>query len=483
MLQVLGNKSGVSRRQLLQVGGAGMLGMHFAHVLNAEEQTPQKGLRQGRAKAVIFVFLFGGPSQLETFDVRPNAPDTIRGPFQTIPTKTPGLRFCEHLPKLAKITDKFALIRTLNHSENNHNGCHFIQTGQPLPPAERGSANVSATDKDWPAFGSVVSYVDRNLHKRPAGEIPPYFMIPNTIGRFAGYDYSGQYAGWLGKEYNPMATRINKLHTKDNPFFRDCEDSQLNFQPPGLTRAPDITIDRLNRRLDLRSQFDKERRLLDQAQIAKSFGALRNKALHMINSPKVAQAFDLRQESDEMRDRYGRSLFGQSLLMSRRLVEAGARYITVGWDMAVRGDDTTSWDSHRDLTKINRDHLLPGLDRSLPPFLLDLEERGMLDDTLVLVCGEIGRTPKFLNRGNVDGRDHWSYCFPALMTGAGIQQGAIYGESDKHAAYPLSDAVSPADIAATIYDRLGIDPETRVPGPQGRPVPIAEGGNVLDRLL
>ena len=203
----------------------------------------------------------------------------------------------------------------------------------------------------------------------------------------------------------------------------------------------------------------------------------------MINSPHVAQAFDLRQESDEMRDRYGRSLFGQSLLMSRRLVEAGARYVTVGWDMAVRGDDTTSWDSHRNLTKINRDYLLPGLDRSLPPFLLDLEERGMLDDTLVLVCGEIGRTPKFLNRGNSDGRDHWSYCFPALMTGAGIQQGAIYGESDKHAAYPLSDAVSPADIAATIYDRLGIDPETRVPGPQGRPVPIAEGGKVLDRLL
>lgn len=480
MLQVLGNNHGLNRRQLLQVGGAGMLGMHFDQLLQAEEQEARQS---PRAKAVIFVFLFGGPSQLETFDVRPEAPDTIRGPFKSISTKTPGLRFCEHLPNLAKITDKFALIKTVNHDENNHNGCHFIQTGQSLPPAERGSANVNATDKDWPAMGSVVSYLDRNLHRRPPSDIPPYLMIPNTIGRFAGYDYSGQYAGWLGKEYNPMATQINKLHATDNPFFRDCEDAQLNFRPPGLTRAPDITLDRLNRRINLRSQFDKQRRLLDEAQAPSSFRSLRSKALSMINSPKVANAFDLQQEPDAVRDRYGRSLFGQSLLLSRRLVEAGARYVTVGWDMAIRGDDTTSWDSHRELTRINRDHLLPGLDRSLPPFLLDLEERGMLDDTLVLVCGEIGRTPRFLNRGNVDGRDHWSYCFPALITGAGIQQGAIYGESDKHAAYPVADAVSPADLAATIYDRLGIDPEARVPGPQGRPVPIAEGGSILKQLL
>lgn len=480
MLQVLGNNSGLSRRQLLQVGGAGMLGMHFDQLLQAEGNG---GSGKGKAKAVIFVFLFGGPSQLETFDVRPDAPDTIRGPFQTIPTKTPGLRFCEHLPNLANLTDKFALIRTLNHSENNHNGCHFIQTGQTLPPAERGSANVSATEKDWPAFGSVVSYVDRNSPTKTSADIPPYIILPNTVGRFAGYDYSGQYAGWLGKEYNPMATQINKLHATDNPFFRDCQDSQLNFQPPGLTRAADITLDRLNRRLSLRSQFDSERRQLDSARAPKAFDSLRSRAMNMINSPKVAQAFDLTLESEKTRERYGRSLFGQSLLMSRRLVEAGARYVTVGWDMAVRGDDTTSWDSHRELTRINQDYLLPGLDRSLPPFLLDLEERGMLEDTLVLVCGEIGRTPRFLNRGSADGRDHWSYCFPALITGAGIQQGAIYGESDKHAAYPVTDAVSPADIAATIYDRLGIDPQTRIPGPQGRPVPIAEGGSVLNRLL
>ncbi len=480
MLQVLGSHTGFSRRQLLQVGGAGMMGMHFDRLLQAEQKEPTSN---PKAKAVIFVFLFGGPSQLETFDVRPDAPSTIRGPFGTIPTKTPGLRFCEHLPNLARITDKFALIKTVNHSENNHNGCHFIQTGQALPPAERGSANVSATDKDWPSFGSVVSYMDRQQPGRPTPEIPPYIYLPNTVGRFAGYDYSGQYAGWLGKEYNPMATQIQKLHATDNPFFRDCEDSQLNFQPPGLVRSPDITLDRLNRRLNLKRQFELERRKLDEAAGPQAFGALRSKALHMLNSTAVANAFDIRQESDELRDKYGRSLFGQSLLMSRRLVEAGARFVSVGWDMAVRGDDTTSWDSHRELTRVMRDHLLPGLDRSLPPFLQDLETRGMLDDTLVVVCGEIGRTPRFINRGSADGRDHWSYCFPALMTGAGIQQGAIYGESDKHAAYPLSDAVSPADIAATIYDRLGISPEARLPGPQDRPVPIAEGGRVIQGIL
>ena len=480
MLQELGNRSGFSRRQLLQVGGAGMMGLHFDKLLQAEGQT---GDRDAQAKAVIFVFLFGGPSQLETFDVRPDAPSTIRGPFQTIPTKTPGLRFCEHLPQLADISDKFALIRTVNHSENNHNGCHFIQTGQALPPADRGSANVSATEKDWPAFGSVVSYMDQIQAKKPASAIPPYIYLPNTVGRFAGYDYSGQYAGWLGKEFNPMATQIQKLHSTDNPFFRDCEDSQLNYQPPGLKRNADITLDRLNRRLDLKRQFELERDKLELAQGPRAFNSLRSKALNMLNSAQIADAFDITQEPDALRDKYGRSLFGQSLLMSRRLVEAGARFVSVGWDMAVRGDDTTSWDSHRQLTRVMGDHLLPGLDRSLPPFLLDLEERGMLEDTLVIVCGEIGRTPKFLNRGSADGRDHWSYCFPALMAGAGIQSGAIFGESDKHAAYPIEDAVSPADIAATIYNRMGIPLETRLPGPQGRPVPIAEGGRILHEIL
>lgn len=200
-------------------------------------------------------------------------------------------------------------------------------------------------------------------------------------------------------------------------------------------------------------------------------------------SGNVAKAFDIRRESAAVRDRYGRNLFGQSLLMARRLVQAGTRFVTVGWDMAVRGDDTTSWDSHRELTRINRDHLLPVLDRGLPALLDDLRQTGLLDETLVFVAGEMGRTPTFKNRGSEDGRDHWSYCFPCLFAGAGTQGGIVYGKSDHHAAYPADSPVSPADLAATIYSRLGISPHTRIPNAQGQPVPLVEGGKSLDAIF
>ena len=481
MLNILGSReSQLTRRQILQVGGAGLAGMHFDQLLRAEAETQA---RAAKAKAVIFAFLYGVPSQLETFDVRPDAPTTIRGPFGTIQTKTPGLRFGEYLPNIAKISDQFALVRTLNHSENNHNGSHFIQTGQTLPPADRGSANVSATDTDWPAYGSVISYLDKKAAGSRGLEFPPYVYLPRLLGHFASYDINGQYAGWLGKPYNPMATHIRKNGPLDTPYFRPCDDKQLDFRPAGLNRWDDVSLDRLHKRQSLRAQLDNERRRLESARNVQSFGELRRQALDLLTSKDIASAFDVTLEDAKLRDEYGRDLFGQSLLLSRRLVERGARFVTVAWDMTVRGDDTTSWDSHRELTRVMRNHLLPGLDRSLPAFMLDMKQRGLLDDTLVMVAGEIGRTPRFLNRGSEDGRDHWSYCFPALFAGAGVQGGAIYGESDAHAAYPIADPVAPVDIAATIYERLGISPELRIPDAQGRPVPIADGGRVLKEIL
>ncbi len=169
--------------------------------------------------------------------------------------------------------------------------------------------------------------------------------------------------------------------------------------------------------------------------------------------------------------------------MGRRLIEAGSRFVTVAWDMAIRGDDTSSWDSHRDLPRVMKNHLLPGLDRSLPTLLEDMQDRGLLDETLVFVAGEMGRTPKFQNRGAKDGRDHWTYCFPALMAGAGVRGGIVYGESDKHAAYPHKDPVSPGDLAATIYESLGVSPELRIPDPFGRPVPLVENGQAINELF
>ena len=482
MLTLLGSckqtTTGVSRRRMLQVGGAGMLGMSLPKILAAEALQP---VQATRAKSVIFVFLYGGPSQLETFDMKPDAPSTIRGPFQTIASRTPGLRICEHLPRLANISNKYTVIRTVNHPQNDHNGTHFIQTGHPLPPAQRGSANVAATDKDWPAFGSVISYLDRQAAGTPA--FPPYVYLPRLLGHFAGYDINGQYAGWLGKGYNPMATHIRKRAPDDNPYFRDCTDEELNFRLAGLDPRSDLTLDRLDRRHTLLQQLDGEKRRLERASSVTDFDSLRQQAMNMLMSKDIAKAFDIRQEPAALRDRYGRDLFGQSLLMGRRMVEAGARFVTVAWDMAVRGDDTTSWDSHRSLTRIMKDHLLPGLDRSLAALLADLEDRGMLDETLVFVAGEMGRTPRFLNRGAEDGRDHWTFCFPCLFAGAGIGGGRTYGESDGHAGYPLSDPVSPADLAATIYQSLGISPELRIPDAQGRPVPLVDDGRPLEMLF
>jgi hypothetical protein len=484
MLSILGSSArtceGVSRRALLQAGGAGLLGMSLPKVLAAEAlQTP----RPARAKSVLFVFLYGGPSQLETFDMKPEAPSSIRGPFRPISSRTAGLRICEHLPRLAERSDQYSVIRTVNHPQNDHNGTHFIQTGRAMPPADRGAAKVAATDKDWPAFGSVISYVDAHTQRRRASQFPPYIYLPKPLGHFAGYDINGQYAGWLGNAWDPMATAIQKRHATDNPYFRDCTDDELDFRLAGLEPLPAVSIDRLNRRENLLTQFDAQRRSLEQSSHIRSFSARREQAMNLLTSGDVSQAFDIRREPNALRDRYGRNLFGQSLLMGRRLIEAGSRFVTVAWDMAVRGDDTTSWDSHRDLTRVMKDHLLPGLDRGLPALLDDMQESGLLDETLVFVAGEIGRTPKFINRGAQDGRDHWSYCFPCLFAGAGTQGSTIYGESDKYAAYPATHPVSPGDLAATIYESLGIRPDLRIPNAVGQPVPLVESGQPLKAIF
>ncbi len=479
---------GISRRSMLQAG-TGLLGVSLPAVLAAESLSVTAPA--ARARSVLFVFLYGGPSQLETFDMKPGAPSGFRGPFQPIDSRTPGLRICEHLPRLAQRSDRFAVVRTVHHPQNDHNGTHFIQTGYPLPPADRGSARVAATEKDWPAFGSVISYLDEHRRQpekqRNNGTVglrfPPYVYLPRLLGHFAGYDINGQYAGWLGKAFDPMATAIQKRHATDNPYFRDCTDQELDFRLAGLEPQPAITLDRLNQRHSLLQQLDAERNRLDDARPTRTFDTHRQQAMNLLTSGNVARAFDLRQEPNALRDRYGRNLFGQSLLMGRRLIEAGSRFVTVAWDMAVRGDDTTSWDSHRSLTRVMQNHLLPGLDRGLPALLDDMHDRGLLDETLVFVAGEMGRTPKFQNRGSEDGRDHWTYCFPCLFAGAGVRGGVTYGTSDKHAAYPQTHPVSPADLAATIFESLGISPELRIPNASGQPVPLVDNGTALSALF
>ncbi|MEO2033339.1 MAG: DUF1501 domain-containing protein [Planctomycetaceae bacterium] len=466
--------SGHSRRELLQVGGAGLFGLSLPRLLQAEE-TQSDFLPGARAKSVLFLFLFGGPSQLETFDMKPDAPGGIRGPFQPIASRTPGLMMCEHMPRLAQVSDKFCVIRSMTHPHNDHNACHYIQTGHKWTRSAADGGDVNARDTDWPSMGSIVEYLSQRSGGAEARALPDYVYLPNRLGHLQGYDRSGQYAGWLGTAYNGLATDIQKRNAQDNPYFRDCTDEELDFRVKGLMAKADMPLDRLNRRISLMDQFEARHRHLDKLGAIESYGRIRQQAASLAASEPIRTALDIRRESPQLRDRYGRHLFGQATLMGRRMIEAGSRFVTVVWD----APDGYSWDSHVHSNDV-RDYLVPGFDQAFAALISDLEDRGLLDETLVVWGGEFGRTPQ----GNAQwGRGHWSHCFPAVLAGAGIRGGIAYGTSDRHAAYPIDRPTSPEDLAATIYTALGINPRLRLPDRLGRPVDIVDGGRPLLELF
>ncbi len=468
--------AGLSRRQLLEVGGTGLFGLSLPGVLAAKELDPNETPFQGgRAKSVIFLFLFGGPSQLETFDMKPEAPREIRGPFSSIRSKSPDLIISEHLSRLAKIADKFAVIRTMTHDFNDHSGAgHYLQTGKRWHIPVGGG--FSATPKDWPSMGSVVEYLTQHSPGGLDRDLPAYAAIPNWLGRLQAqgqYRRPGQYGGWLGTGYNPLTTAIDKRDPADNPYWRDCTDDELTFQIDGLT--PDLSLKRIRQRAGLREQFESFQRNIEAGDAADSLDRHRQRALGLVASDKAGHALDIKQEPDSLRNRYGRHLFGQSCLMARRLVEAGTRFVTVHYDCV----DGYSWDSHRNSDDV-KNHLLPTFDQGCSALLTDLDDRGLLHETLVVAIGEMGRTPK---ANATWGRNHWSTCFPALLAGAGIRGGAVYGKSDKHAAYPEQSPVSPEDLAKTIYWALGVNPDLFLPNREGRPIPIVESGKPLTQLF
>lgn len=482
MLSILGPTircCGGNRRQFIKFGGTGLLGLSLTKVLAAEEQAGVVGgaSRQPKAKSVIFLFLFGGPSQLETFDMKPEAPDAVRGPFKPIDCRMPGLLICEHLPKIAAVTDRVCVLRTVTHPYNDHSSAaHYIQTGHPWHVPIGGGFN--ATEKDWPAMGSLVEYVDQQS-TGPQRPIPSYVYLPNRLGHLQTYsvrlDRPGQYAGWLGRGFDALATDIRKRNDGDNPFFRDCTDDELDFRIKGLASDGELTIDRLGRRQSLLEGFDSARRRLDDSAAAASYNRFQQRALALVTSEATRTALDIRREPAALRDRYGRHLFGQATLMARRMVEAGARFVTVAWD----APDGYSWDSHVHSDDVKK-HLLPGFDQAFSSLVLDLADRGLLDETLVVAVGEMGRTPTASRRW---GRNHWSTLFPAVLAGGGIRGGVVYGRSDKNAAFPTDKPIRPEDLAATIFSSLGIDPEMRVADAQGRPVPLVDGGRPLTELF
>jgi Protein of unknown function (DUF1501) len=505
MLRVLGGAKrlcdGLTRRDLLHVGSLGLLGLGLREwslpsPARAGDAPPSSSLPGfGRARSCILLFLYGSPSQLETFDPKPKAPAEIRGEFGCISTSVPGLDICERLPLLAQVMDKVTVIRSVTHPYPIH-GVAYATTGIPRIdiPLELNPRDVN----HYPFIGSAVDYIDGRRSGNAPGRrspVPRNLALPWAFSsrRVGEVPRSGPYGGFLGQAYDPVCTdfvgRATRTARKTlvDKVWEDLEPyrgitPESRFELSTVTNLPaELTLDRLDRRRTLLEQLEHLRRAAD-AQATRSSGIDRHRAMayDLAGSPAIRRAFDLGEEPDETRSLYGMTLFGQASLTARRLVEAGGRFITVFWDEY--GLAGTGWDTHWDHFARMKDELLPGLDRTFSGILIDLDRRGLLDETLVVLLSEHGRTPK-LTLGNGGGRDHWSRCYSVVMAGAGVARGRVVGQSDKIASDPAERPVSPKDILATIYHLLGIDTGTMLVDVQGRPMPLIPDGEVIPEVL
>jgi hypothetical protein len=441
-----------SRRQALKIGGAGLLGLNMRRVLHAAESVAAP---VARAKSVIFLYQFGGPSHLDMFDMKPNAPDAIRGPHRGIQSSVPGLMISEHLPRMAQVMDRVTLVRSVHHPMKNHNSASYYALTGRAPPSD--DIRLRDTLELFPAYGSVVDRLLPSSDDMPSFVAYPYVMRDGEVT-------PGQHASFLGKGHDPF------LVTEDP--------NRKNFRLPELSLPENLSIDRLHNRREMQQLIDRQSRLLDYSAEARGLDSYYERALGMLDSPRVRQAFDLSSEPDEARDRYGRTTYGQSCLLARRLVESGVKFVNVYFSNTIGGQSNTSggWDTHgfnntRMFPIIEQFHL-PLTDQTLPTLLLDLEERGLLDTTLVVWMGEFGRTPKI--NENVS-RDHWPGCYTVLLAGGGVRRGFVYGASDKNGARPDRDPVRPDDLAATMFHLLGINHETEVHDANNRPLVVAAG--------
>jgi hypothetical protein len=433
---------------MLQVGALGTLGLSLPRVLRAEAES---GLKV-RAKSVIFLHQFGGVPQQDTFDMKPDAPKELRGEFRPIASTLPGLEVCELLPRMSVVMHYFTVVRSVNHRTSMHNSAAYYSLVGHQPLADIVSATASASD--FPAYGSVVSKLAPSRRRVPTFVAMPW-MIADGVFRTPG-----QFGGYLGKEHDPL--------------FITRDPNSPSFSVDELTLPIEVPMNRIANRLALRSG------LLAHAQLNESIAAVRGldtyqqKALSLLTSSETQRAFDIQDETRWLRDRYGRTPYGQSVLLARRLVEAGVRFVTVYYSPGIVG-----WDTHSDNFRLLRNQLLPATEQTLPTLIMDLESRGLLDETLVVWTGEFGRTPKI----NKDaGRDHWPQCYTLLMAGGGLKRGFVYGASDKSAAYPKDNPCTPDDVAATMFYCLGIDPATELRNHVNQPVPVSRGTPIMPLL-
>ena len=451
--------AGISRRRLLQVGGLGLLGLNLPTILRGEALG--RGPRP-RAKSVIFLYQFGGPSHHETFDMKPEAPEGIRGLHKPMASNVPGIQISEYLPRMARVMDKVTLIRSMHHTMKNHNSASYYALTGHAPPVD--DIRLKDSLELYPAYGSVVDKL-RAVDK----EMPSCVAYPHVIRD--GSVTPGQHASFLGKMHDP--------------FLVLQDPSQADFGLPELSLPDDLSFERLTARRGLQQLIDDQSRLLEFSASARGLDAYYQRALGMLNSTRLRDAFDLAAEPERIRDAYGRHTYGQGCLLARRLVEAGVKFVTVYFSNSIGGQSTSSggWDTHgfnntRMFPIIEQRHL-PITDQTLPTLLIDLDQRGLLDSTLVVWMGEFGRTPKI--NDNIS-RDHWPQCYTALLAGGGVKRGFVCGASDKDGAYPTENPVRPDDLAATVYHLLGIDPHTEVYGVGDRPLQISQGNPVLGLL-
>ena len=446
----------LSRRHLLKVGGLGALGLALPRILQAAEKG--KGPK-ARAKSVIFLFQWGGPSHLDMFDMKPDAPEGIRGPHKPIASSADGIQVSERLPLTAKVMNKVTLIRSVHHTMKNHNSAGYIALTGRAPATDdqrlRDSLELS------PAYGAIV---DRLAPVRE--DMPTFVSYPYTISD--GSITPGQHASFLGKRHDP--------------FFFTQDPSAPDFALPELSLPSNLSYERVQSRREIQKLIDQQSRLLDYSATAQGLDDYYKRALAMLHSTRLRDAFNLSAEPAPVRDAYGRTTYGQGCLLARRLVEAGTKFVTVYFAPSIGGQSFTEggWDTHgfnntRMYPIIEKFHL-PITEHTLPTLLNDLEARGLLDTTLVVWMGEFGRTPKINANAS---RDHWPQCYTVMLAGGGVKRGFVYGESDKTGSYPARDPVRPDDLAATIYYLLGIDPHTEIRNAIDRPVLISDGNPVM----
>ena len=451
-----------TRRDVLRVGGSGLLGLSLGSMFHLQARAAEGSKASGstpgwnKAKSIIMVYLQGGPSHLDLWDPKEDVPENVKSVFKSIPTKLTGVHFTENLPMLADINDKFTMIRSMSYTPvglfNHTAAIYQMMTGYTTDKVSPSGQLEPPTPKDFPNFGSNI------IRLRPTDQpMLPFVMLPrplqesNVIGK-------GGTAGFLGKSYDPYT------------LYPDGDDMDMSkmerIKIDDLQLRPDVFAARLERRAKLRDLVNEQMPEINKAVSNFQLDNYYDQALNLIVSGRARDAFALSTESDETRDRYGRNTFGQSCLLARRLVEAGTRVVEVIWPK-VANSDNHSWDHHAGLSERMKNRSGPMLDRGLSALIADLDERGLLDETLVIAVGEFGRSPQrgvstSGNSNTADGRDHWPYCYTSVVAGAGIKRGYVHGKSDKTASAPTEDPVHPMQLLATIYHAFGIDPETIV---------------------